>query len=191
MQNNIAYQKINNFYGDKRAKRSKVLLMNHINEGLLILDYLNADIHTKEAFCLHPLMQDTNILLETIEDSSYNNIDSKSIMLCMEYRHVANSFLSGKKKENVLPLINESIRQLLIADKVQNYKDFIIYHKHTHKNSKRLEEYFNEWLTLLNISIYEFHDYVLMLTLESDHDAIELPDSIKTVEQFTDWLKEI
>lgn len=151
----LAYKKIKIFYSDRFAKRSKVPLINHIDEGLLILDYLGADSLVKDAFCLHPLFQDSEELVNTINDSDYNLIDVKSIILAMEYRHVANSFLSGKKKENMLPLINEDVAVMLVADKVQNYKDFLTYHKDTHKNSKRLDAYFNEWFDVLNIDYNE------------------------------------
>lgn len=149
--NNLAYRKIKDFYGSRYAKRSNVLLMKHIDEGLLILDYFNASNYIKDAFCLHPLFQDTNQLLLSIEDLDYNEINSKTLILVMEYRHVANSFLSNKSKNNVLPFINRDIQLLLIADKIQNYKDFLKYHKGTHKNSVRLEEYFQEWFDILNI----------------------------------------
>ncbi len=33
------YKAIHNFYGSKRAKRSNLLLMNHIDESLEILDW--------------------------------------------------------------------------------------------------------------------------------------------------------
>ena len=149
------YDKIKIFYGSDCAKRSKVPLINHINEGLIILDFLKASDYAKDAFCLHPLMQDSSVLLESLEDSFFDSVCSKTIMLCMEYRHVANSFLSKKKKENTSALINEDLRHMLIADKVQNYKDFLKYHKGTHKDSEQLDAYFNEWFDILNIDYNE------------------------------------
>lgn len=153
--NTLAYIKIKDFYGTRCAKRSQIPLMNHIDEGLLILDYFNANPYVKDAFCLHPLFQDTQQLIHTLDDLDYNSESSKTLILVMEYRHVANSFLSRKPKENVLPLINEDMRLLLIADKVQNYKDFLKYHKDTHKNSMQLDKYFNEWFSILDIDYQE------------------------------------
>ena len=55
---------IKNFYGDKTAKRSGVPLINHINEGLIVLDFIKASDIAKKAYCLHPLVQsDKNLIL--------------------------------------------------------------------------------------------------------------------------------
>lgn len=45
---------------------------------------------------------------------------------------------------------------MLIADKVQNYKDFEIYHKSTHPRSKELDQYFKNWLQKLNINTDQY-----------------------------------
>lgn len=150
--NSLGYEKVSNFYGINTASRSKLPLMNHVNEGCILLESLGASQFVLEAFCLHPILQATEDFLNAIEDDFYESVSSKSLMLAVEYRHVANSFLSNNVKENVLPLINEDMRLLLIADKVQNYKDFLRFHKDTHTNSKRLDEYFNDWFKILNIN---------------------------------------
>jgi len=41
---------------------------------------------------------------------------------------------------------------MLIADKVQNRKDFEIYHSSTHDKKDRLAAYFAEWLEALEVS---------------------------------------
>ena len=41
---------------------------------------------------------------------------------------------------------------MLIADKIQNKKDFELYHKGSHPRSMELDHYFNNWLKRLNIS---------------------------------------
>ena len=46
---------------------------------------------------------------------------------------------------------------MLIADKVQNRKDFMMYHLHTHQRSKELEKYFNQWLNKLSVSEEMFY----------------------------------
>ena len=51
------YQAILNFYADRRAQRSNLPLMNHIDEALQILDWIGASEITKRAFCLHPIFQ--------------------------------------------------------------------------------------------------------------------------------------
>lgn len=40
---------------------------------------------------------------------------------------------------------------MLVADKVQNYKDFSLYHADTHPRAKELERYFQNWFCRLNI----------------------------------------
>ena len=42
MQDNIHYQAICHFYGARRAECSRAPLINHINEGLFILEQIDA-----------------------------------------------------------------------------------------------------------------------------------------------------
>lgn len=44
------------------------------------------------------------------------------------------------------------VNDMLIADKVQNRKDFITYHRETHARSKELGQYFQLWLNALEIT---------------------------------------
>lgn len=145
------YLRIKEFYGNDKSKRSKVPLMNHINEGLVELNKLNASQNTLNAYCLHPIFQSNeNFLLNYLKD--YKGIDITAIILALEYRRVANSYLSSGKKEDFVGFTSLEIRQMLYADKIQNERDFRFYHENTHKNSKRLREYFNDWFDLLEIT---------------------------------------
>jgi len=143
-----AYKLIKNYYGDDVAKRSGVKLMNHIDEGIDILRSIGADDDTIDAYCLHPILQ---------SDENFNNnytmdftgISTSSLLLAMEYRRVANSYLSKNKIEDFVGFTNDRIKQMLYADKVQNEKDFALYHEGTHERSKELREYFNNWLNIL------------------------------------------
>lgn len=144
---------IKNFYGDKTAKRSGVPLINHINEGLIVLDFIKASDIAKKAYCLHPLVQsDENLLLNA---DSLINIDPRVLIAVIEYRNIANSHLSYRKitrldeiKLSPLKVVND----MLIADKIQNRKDFEIYHKDRHERSDELDCYFRDWLRRLGIS---------------------------------------
>ena len=82
------YKVIERYYGDKIAERSKVMLMNHINEGLLILDAIEASEQAKKAYCLHPILQSDSDLKDNYrrrfhEYSKDTIIDSQSIILAM------------------------------------------------------------------------------------------------------------
>jgi hypothetical protein len=144
------YHTIKNFYGDKTTVRSNVPLINHIDEGLLILDMLNAGDLPKRAFCLHPIVQnDEDVDLSYFKDS---------YMLAVEYRDKANSYLCRPENDHIKTTeqlkeiigdMSEDCRLMLIADKMQNEKDFELYHKGTHPRSKELEAYFTLWLDYL------------------------------------------
>jgi hypothetical protein len=143
-----AYKLIKNYYGDDVAKRSGVKLMNHIDEGIDVLKSIGADDDTIDAYCLHPILQsDENFNNNYTMD--FTDISTSVLLLAMEYRRVANSYLSKNKIEDFVGFTNDRIKQMLYADKVQNEKDFALYHEGTHERSKELREYFNNWLNIL------------------------------------------
>jgi hypothetical protein len=146
---------IENFYGDKKAKRSGVPYINHIYEGLAILNHLGADDHTKDAYCLHPIFQADEDIQKFIWFVENNSLHSKTMMYTMEYRNVANRGLNCYQVDNPdhiylspLPQVN----QMLIADKVQNRKDFLKYHLESHPKSQELDRYFRNWLRRLEVT---------------------------------------
>ena len=148
---------IEHHYGDQVAERSGVPLINHINEGVKILESMGACQDTINAFRIHPLVQHDVRLLEFY--SGNYTIATKTIMLAMEYRHWANAWLSDKVYKNERAFITYDscpnsgplveVAQMLWADKLQNYKDFLLYHKDTHPRSLELDYYFRTWLTYL------------------------------------------
>ena len=148
------YKAIQKFYGDKRAHRSGLPLMNHINEALQILDWVNAPEITKSAFCLHPIFQADSDFAENW-NSNLKEINPNSIILALEYRSVANEYLSYRKISSIqeirLSPVNE-VNLMLAADKIQNRKDFELYHEGTHDRSVELKEYFLNWLDRLGIT---------------------------------------
>jgi len=151
VKDSVEYKLIANHYGDRTANRSGVRLMNHIDEGLVILDTISATQTTKRAFCLHPLFQTDNDLQENWYLHSF--VDPCALLLVMEYRNIANAYLSDKidtdQELKLSPLFE--VNEMLIADKVQNKKDFMTYHHKTHERSDELSRYFDKWLTALNI----------------------------------------
>lgn len=155
-----AYGLIKTFYGKKTAERSGVPLINHIDEGLIILDAINADIESKAAFCLHPLVQRDEDLKNNY--STLSGMSPNIVLFALEYRNIANAFLSnriieaGSDKTPValgLPALSplEQVNDMLIADKVQNYKDFLKYHVETHERAESLVLYFKLWLATLDV----------------------------------------
>ena len=166
------YLLISEHYGNKIASRSRVPLINHINQGLVVLHEINATTKARRAFCAHPLFQADDDLKVNSHLSQF--IDSTVLMLTMEYRSVANDYLSYKVNTghrirlSPLPEVND----MLIADKVQNYKDFITYHKDTHARSKDLDTYFNEWLTVLGVDNQNFLDFCKLIDETATNDEL-------------------
>jgi len=159
------YLAVKLMYGDNVAERSQVPLINHINEGLIILEDIGASIEAMKAYCMHPLFQDTDkMLIDGVVFSTMYPVGALPLLYVMEYRRVANSCLPKHIKETrqgLMPLTIKlpdltdtfpSVAQMLIADKVQNRKDFEIHHKETHKDSEVLDFYFKRWLGALGIS---------------------------------------
>lgn len=159
---NQAFDAIANFYGARRTKRSGVLLMNHITEGLKVLDAIGASQAAKDAFCLHPMFQADDDLVANLGRAG--EFDPYVMTLVMEYRARANAALSDRVGHHLdgsgavfwmgapaTPGPLTEVRQMLIADKVQNYADFLIYHAETHPRRRELAFYFDHWLTVLNI----------------------------------------
>lgn len=149
----LHYKLISQFYNSKVAKRSQVPLINHIDEGLVILDAIGATERSMLAYCIHPMIQNDADLKKNYP-LIFNSCDAYSVALAMEYRSVANEFLSEKVGTNqtirTSPLFE--VNDMLVADKVQNRKDFIAFHRKTHDRSKELDQYFQLWLNALEIT---------------------------------------
>lgn len=160
------YKIVQNFYGDQKANRSNVYLMNHIDEGLAILTWINASNEAKKAYCLHPLLQSDEALGKMNIDLS--KISSNVLINAMEYRSVANEYLSERVIESKngirLSPLND-VNQMLIADKIQNRKDFELYHLGKHERSDILIEYFNNWLQRLDIREDVYQDFKAKLII--------------------------
>jgi hypothetical protein len=145
------YNTIKQFYGNAVAERSRVPLINHINESLMILDSCGADSVAKKAFCLHPIIQnkEKGVTVKSTTDFIY---------LCQEYSEKANSYLCKPETDYITTVedvhkvvkgMSEQCLLMLLADKLQNHKDFVIYHKKTHARSENLNRYFNLWIEYL------------------------------------------
>jgi hypothetical protein len=145
------FEVISEFYGDSKAERSQVLLINHITEGLAILDMIQASQTAKDAFCFHPIVQCNVLGFDYLKDYA-------SYYLAVEYSKKANDYLCCKdtdyvsSNEDIFDLVgpmSKDCRDMLIADKMQNRKDFTIHHLGSHKRSIELNSYFDKWLCYL------------------------------------------
>ena len=160
-ENDDWYEQIRLHYGDRTAERSGVPLIFHIDEGLIVLGLLGATERAKKAYCIHPMMQGDSDLVEWFSGPDWlerlygpdNN--AEVVVLAMEYRSVANEYLSTREIEDIseirLSPLNE-VNIMLAADKIQNRKDFEKYHRGTHPRSDALDRYFKNWLRRLGIS---------------------------------------
>ena len=92
-------------------------------------------------------------------------VDAIPIALAMEYRSVANRYLSRMKlrapdKVELSPI--DEVNTMLIADKVQNRRDFERYNK-SHPRAKHLKLYFESWLSALGVSEAKYQELVSTL----------------------------
>lgn len=153
---------IQTFYGTQRAKRSQVPLINHILEGVVVLNNVdNTLFEAYDAYALHPIFQTDDNLVGIFRGDikGIDTISQKVIALSMEYRRSANSYLSTSTRDRYLPSPLPGVKEMLIADKVQNRKDFEQYHLGTHLRSKELDAYFHDWMDILGISETEYEDF--------------------------------
>lgn len=164
----VTYKLINSYYQNNVTARSQVPLMNHINEGLLILEDLNADYNSMMAYCIHPLCQSDDMLANYFyKNVSYMDIQPDILLLALEYRKTANSYLHHNldviREDDMITLSPlKEVNDMLIADKIQNYKDFLIYHANSHEQSDKLNQYFINWLKRLDVySQFEYFKNLL------------------------------
>jgi hypothetical protein len=147
------YRLIADFYGERRAERSGVALLHHIDEGLEFLAEQLASENAMLAFCLHPIVQNNELI-----DVAW----SSASLLALEYSQRANAYLCKPETDHVRTL--DDVRELvgpmthdcllmLLADKRQNQKDFIEHHRGTHSRSQELDRYFNLWLAYIHMEL--------------------------------------
>lgn len=165
---NLEYRYISDFYGNDCAKRSGTPFMNHIDEGLAILHWIGASPQAKKAYCLHPIYQPNELINKYSKASMTFRISADVIINAIEYRNIANNYLSTRKIDSLddiklSPL--KDVNDMLIADKIQNRKDFELYHEGKHNRSDQLSQYFKNWLEKLEVSEEDYQKYKKKLML--------------------------
>lgn len=165
-----AYELISTYYGDERTKRNNVPKLYHILEGLSILSRTSllsnsVDKDTLDAYCLHPLTQAQDYYARDLLDN-YNKSNERTnvVLLASQYAVVANSYLlhhhmSDSKLQKLQKDLQQmlvgqhKIIQMLVADKIQNRKDFHAYYTaSSYKNYVELTSYFEHWLQQLDVN---------------------------------------
>jgi hypothetical protein len=164
------YKLIQQKYQGKIAKRSGLGYMSHIQEGIFIIQLLYGDDQNLvEAYCLHPIFQNDRLLSQLLVENSseLSLILPQTIVFCMEYRNIANSYTIKNKIKNPESIkigSLEMIHKMLVADKIQNKKDFMkyMYLKHERpsyvKASEHGLQYFDSWLDRLSVSKKTYTD---------------------------------
>lgn len=158
----LEYTLIEQHYGDRTAERSGIPLINHIREGLEVLRQYSAWPTTMQAFCLHPLIQADKDYATNYEFlANHQGVNGAALQLAVEYRNAANAYLCKPETDDwdidriraeiKFSHIHPQVRKMLIADKVQNMKDFLFAHRDTHPRSEQLTKYFQNWLKILGV----------------------------------------
>lgn len=166
MNETLAMKLITEFYGEDKAERTGIPYIQHIHEGVKILEELNADEHIIDAYCLHPIYQ----MLDNPDDHplivEYGaNLDEHTVKLAKEYKKTANAYLckphyrSADDKIMLSPY--SEVNVMLVADKVQNRKDFETHYepqenKEVFARSNNLAQYFRNWLQVLGVTEKEY-----------------------------------
>jgi hypothetical protein len=160
---------IRSFYGERRAERSGVQLIHHVHEGLTILDALDARIVAKQAFCLHPIVQmDDDLARAFVSGGPLDGVrvDPLALTIALEYRRCANAHLSRHAPETLYQISFapfDDVKLMLVADKVQNRRDFDRHHATTHERAAELTAYFARWLALLGIDERRYDELVALI----------------------------
>lgn len=163
----VEYKAIAREYGDRRAQRSKVPLIVHIDEGLILLGAIDATETAMRAFCLHPLLQDDASYAANMPRVDDITDDMTVLATALEYRRVANAALSHREYRSAADIALSEVRDvndMLIADKVQNRKDFLRHHLDRHPRSAELDRYFRLWLERLGIDDARYAELVAKLS---------------------------
>jgi hypothetical protein len=152
------YLAIEREYGTRAARRTGVLFMHHIDEGLAVLQRMGAPEPEMRAYCIHPLFQ-AGADQELHADLLGMQISPHVLELAIEFCRVANASLATRviASSADIPLSPvDGVNRMLIADKVQNRKDFLLHHRGSHPRSDALDRYFVLWLERLSVDQARF-----------------------------------
>lgn len=164
------YQIIKEHFAGQIATRSALPYINHIHEGIYILNRcFGWDETTAEAFCVHPIFQDVSDDSHATQARCKSELNHRVTDLASQYAKAANAYTSKHRLLEIaaIPLPSDSaVRQMLVADKVQNKKDFVaqvLNPSTANSNSQgnaqlnaHLMSYFDRWLDRLGVTPTNF-----------------------------------
>lgn len=165
-----SFQQISRYYGATTTQRTKLPWINHIVEGVVLVQQLGGRIHAADAFCWHPLIQSDDTFLETLaEMQRYYNLNTSGEVLVntLGYRDAANRWLRGAVSKDNQPKKHplNDVNIMLMADKIQNRKDFEANEKlFSVEDASSLHYYFDSWFTTLGITPEIYVDQTVRLT---------------------------
>lgn len=165
-----SFQQISRYYGATTTKRTKLPWINHIIEGVVLIHQLNGSEPAADAFCWHPLIQSDDTYLETLaEIQRYYNLNTSgdALINALGYRDAANRWLRGVVTKDNQPKKHplEDVNIMLMADKIQNRKDFEANEKlFSVEDASSLHYYFDCWFTTLGITPEIYVDQTARLT---------------------------
>ena len=153
------------YLSSKFTSRTGLCYFNHVVEGCEILRRYGADIVVQQAFCLHPLTQSDADLTQCVQH--FRSCDPYAVALVMEYRWIANQYTLHNLNSKNWVITHSPLAEvdtMLVADKVQNRKDFL---KHftpsNHPKYDDLVYYFDYWLCELNITEQHYQKLIVGL----------------------------
>jgi hypothetical protein len=127
--------------------------MNHIIEGAYFLtEVMPADDPFVEAFLVHPIFQDVDLPTQVIQKYVDTfELSTPVVSTAFKYRIAANSYLPKDIHTGRQPpvILEQGLKFMLIADKIQNLKDFQRYFDKQNPRYKQLENYYDTWLSSL------------------------------------------
>lgn len=178
----VEYDLVQEHYGDRRARRTKALWMNHIDEGLAIINWRGGSPLAARAFCLQPLLRADSDLAENFERvvRALRSVPDghSTLALAMEYRSVVNAYQASQPLSaadlRLSPLAD--VNMMLAGSMVQRRKDFALYfyapwqdleahegNPLVHANYHRLMDHFVNWCDTLEVSEREFAELEVQL----------------------------
>lgn len=177
------YGAITRAYVDRRAKRSGLPYMRHIDQGFEVLKHLTTDTDAYRAWFVHPLFQfneffygiaselGTPIGPLRMEEIVAN---PRVVALAMEYRAIANGYLPVNEfRAPRWPTLStiDVVNRMLIADKIQNWRDArrFVYPKVTPAEAYNLDNYFMSWLDALNVDQGQRETLNAILEADDEH----------------------